>query len=214
MEPVIVRKSLLRQLLLILAGALLILAAVDIMVLHRVSTPPEVDSATGEINPTGLSQQRSDRLWGTILIVAGGVLVSIGGAGAAGRVPAVVIGEDGLRLRVAGFRRSIVIPWDEVRWVHSGSDGDDEQVPTGVLLVHVTDPSRYPRQPWGADWDGATLMVDAGSWDMMPSDVVIHANVVLANWRRRHEGAAADIASGASEHDDPGRITGTGDGAG
>ena len=185
MEPVVVRKSLLRQVLLMAAGALLVLASVDIMFGHWVSSPPEVDAETGEINTTGRSQHRSDLLWGTLLVVAGGALLVGGAAGALWRAPAVVIGADDLQLRIGGPRRTVSIPWGEVAWVHSGSDGDDERVPPRVFLVHVTDPARYPAQPWGADWDGATLMVDAGSWTMRPADAVIHANVALAHWRRR-----------------------------
>lgn len=185
MNPIVVRKSLTRQLLLAACGVLLLLAAADVAVVHRLSSPPEADAASGALTSTGRTQQRSDMLWAALLGVVGGALVAGGGAGAVRRLPVAVVGEDGLELRVAGLARAVAIPWGEIRWLHTGSDGDDERVPTPVLLVHVADPSLYPAEPWSAAWDGATLMVDAGGWDMAASDVVIHGNMALADWRRR-----------------------------
>ncbi len=188
MNPIVVRKSLTRQLRLAACGVLLLLAAADVAVVHLLSSPPEADAASGALTSTGQTQQRSDMLWAALLGVVGGALVVGGGAGAMRRLPVAVVGEDGLELRVAGPGRTVTIPWGDIRWLHTGSDGDDERVPTPVLLVHVTDPSPYPQEPWSAAWDGATLMMDAGGWDMAASDVVIHANVALADWRRRQGG--------------------------
>jgi hypothetical protein len=200
MEPVVVRKSAVHQLLLVLAGAILIVAALDIMAFHWVSSPPEVDSETGEINSTGRSQDRGDLLWGSVLTVTGAGLVIAGAAGAIRRQPVAVVGADGLELRVAGPVRTITIPWGEVAWVHSGSDGDDERVPTRVFLVHVEDAGRYPAAPWGAEWDGDTLMVDAADWTVRPADLVIYANVALTDWRRHHgQIAHTDAGSGPTE---------------
>lgn len=192
MNPVVVRKSAVHHVLLALAGALLVVAALDVMVLHRLSSPPEVDAETGEINSTGRTQQRSDLLWGSVLIVAGSGLVLVGTVGTVRRLPVAVISDHGLELRIAGPSKTVTIPWSEVAWVHSGSDGDDERVPTRVLLVHVRDRQGYPSSPWGAEWDGDTLMVDAANWTMRPADVVIHANVALDRWRRHHLDLASD----------------------
>ena len=215
MDPVVVRKSAVHQVLLLVAGAVLIVAALDIMVLHLVSSPPEVDSETGEINSTGRSQERGDLLWGSVLTVAGVGLVLAGGMGVIWRRPVAEVAADGLELRVAGPTKTIRIPWSEVAWVHSGSDGDDEGVPTRVFLVHVADAGRYPAAPWGAEWDGDTLMVDAGNWTIRPADLVIHANVALTDWRRHHGFlAGADVApapTGAGDADPEGMGDGPGE---
>jgi hypothetical protein len=213
MDRVVVRKSAVHQLLLIAAGVVLILAALDIMAFHQVSSPPEVDEETGEINSTGRSQERGDLLWGSVLTVAGAGMVLAGAMGVMWRRPVAAVGEDGLELRVAGPTKTITIPWSEVAWVHSGSDGDDERVPTRVFLVHVADAGRYPAAPWGAEWDGDTLMVDAANWTMRPADLVIHANVALTDWRRHHGlPPDADVSvspgeAGAADPDGVGDVT-------
>jgi hypothetical protein len=218
MEPVVVRKSAVHQLLLLFAGAVLIVAALDIMAFHWVSSPPEVDSETGEINSTGRSQERGDLLWGSVLTVAGAGLVLAGALGVMWRRPVAVVGEDGLELRVAGPTKTITIPWGDVAWVHSGSDGDDERVPTRVFLVHVADAGPYPADPWGAEWDGDTLMVDAGNWTIRPADLVIHANVALTDWRRHRglleEAAAVVGPTGSGDADADGMGDGPGESPG
>ena len=103
------------------------------------------------------------------------------------RSPVAEVGADGLNLRIAGPMRLDDIPWSNVTWVHSGSDGDDEAVPPRVFLVHVADPSPYPAAPWGATWDGNTLMVDADSWNVPPEEVVAHATMALDTARRADE---------------------------
>ena len=50
--------------------------------------------------------------------------------------------------------------------------------------MHVADTEAYPSAPWGAAWDGNTLMVDADSWNVEPDEVVAHARMALENWRR------------------------------
>ena len=184
-SPMRVRKSLVRHAMMVLAGLLLLVAAFDIMWLHVVAGPPETDQETGELTSRGRSQQRTDYLWGTVFLVAGAALLAFGIAGGVGRVPVAVITDDELRLRIGGPRMFVSFPWSDVRWVHTGSDGDDELVPTRVLLVHVETREAYPDRLWGADWDGATVMVDAHAWEMRPSDVVTHATLALEAWRRR-----------------------------
>ena len=188
------------------AGVLLMLAAFDIVWLHQVSGPPEVDEETGQITSGGLSEQRTDYLWGALFFIAGAGLATVAVAGLASRAPVVLADGDSLRLRVSGPNGYLTIPWNDVRWLHSGSEGDDELVPTRVFLVHVGDPSGYPARLWGAEWDGGTLEVDADSWNMPPEEVVVRARLVLETWRREHpsDGTGGEVPQDQGHSGDDG----------
>jgi hypothetical protein len=151
---------------------------------------PEVDEATEQLTSRGRSQQRADYLWGSALLAVGGVLVAIGTVSFVRRAPVVEVRSEGLRLRIGGPVQMVSIPWSDVTWVHSGADGDDEVVPPRVFLVHVVDVAPFPPAPWGATWDGRTLMVDADSWNVEPDEVVAHARMAFETWHREAEQAA------------------------
>ncbi len=178
-----VERSPLRQLLFCLAGVLLLVAAVDIVWTHKVSDPPDTGN-DGGLTSRGLVERRTDVIWGTLFIVAGGALVLVSLGGLTSRRPVVEVTDDELRLRVAGPARMIAIPWNEVVSVRSGSDDGDGRVPARVLLVDVVEPVRYPEALWGAEWRDSTLVVDADSWGIPPEQVAIHANLALEAHRR------------------------------
>ena len=201
-------RSEVRALLMVATGVLLVLVALDVLWVHGVEIgdcssesealclrdlagPPETDADTGLLTSRGRSQQRTDYLWGSVLLVAGFGLAGLGTMSLLRRAPVVEVRDDGLRLRIAGPGSMVQIPWDEITWLHSGSDGDDEVVPPRIFLVHVVDPSSYPSAPWGATWDGSTLMVDADSWNVEPEEVVAHARMALDRWRRMERGGGA-----------------------
>jgi hypothetical protein len=179
-----------REMLLLCAGLLLVLAAFDVIWFHQIAGPPEVDETTGALTSTGRSQRRTDLIWGSMFVVAGGGMALVAAGGLVVRRPVVEVTENGLELRIAGPQRSMTVPWSNVSWVHSGTDGEDEAVPPRVFLVHVFDRSAYSDQLWGADWDGATLMVDADSWSVRDVEVVAHSQMALDAWRRRSNEAA------------------------
>ncbi|MGD2051900.1 MAG: hypothetical protein PVI35_05425, partial [Acidimicrobiia bacterium] len=131
-----VERSPLRQLLFGLAGVLLLLAAIDIAWVHEVSSPPETD-ADGALTSSGTAEHRVDIIWGTLFLVAGGALALVSFGGLVNRRPVVEVTDEELRLRVAGPSRSIAVPWNEIRSIRSGSDGDDGRIPARVLLVDV-----------------------------------------------------------------------------
>lgn len=199
-----VYRSAAREALIVAAGVLLVLIALDVMWVHGIEIgncapgadglclrdlagPPETDEESGALTSRGRSQQRTDYLWGTAFLLVGAGLAAVGSVSLLRRSPVAEVGTDGLNLRIAGPLRFTHIPWSNVTWVHSGSDGDDEAVPLRVFLVHVADPSPYPAAPWGATWDGATLMVDADSWNVPPEEVVAHATMALDTARREAE---------------------------
>jgi hypothetical protein len=178
-----VERSPLRQLLFGLAGVLLLLAAVDIVWVHEVSSPPETD-AGGTLTSAGMAERRVDIIWGSLFLVAGGVVALVAFGGLVNRKPVAEVTDDELRLRIAGPSRSIAIPWNEIRSIRSGSDGDDGRIPARVLLVDVADPAGYPASLWGAEWRDSILVVDTDSWEVPAEQVALHANLALEAHRR------------------------------
>ena len=172
-------RSPIRQLLLAAVGVLLLVAALDIVSLHRLSDPPSTDD-NGVLTSKGQTERRTDVIWGTLFGSIGGILVVVGLGGLATGRPVVEIGEDALRLRVAGPLSMLDIPWADIVSVQSGRDyEDDGRIPVPVLLVEVTDPGRYPKDLWGAVWDGPVLQVDADGWEATVEDVAIRAELML-----------------------------------
>lgn len=187
-----VYRSLLRTFLVFVAGALLVLAAIDVVAAHVVSSAPEIDAATEALTSRGQNQRRSDLTWGWSLLLIGGTLVIGSVASSVLRRPVLEVGSDALRVRVAGPRRLLTIPYDDVTWVRSAADGDDEVVPPRVLLVHVRSAAGYPGSLWGAEWDGNTLVVDADSWSRRPEDVSTRIELALDAWRRHAQTLEAE----------------------
>ncbi len=196
MNTVAVRSRVSRRILMLLVAVFLAVVSYDIVAGHWVSAPPERDEETGAITSRGLSQQRTDYLWGSLLMVSAVGLGVVAISGLVRRDPVVEIAPDAIRLRVDRRSEYVTIPWDQVRWVHSGSDAEDgELVATRVLLVEVVDPERLPVRLWGAEWDGSTMKVDADTWKLPPEEVAAHAQVAMDGWRRHAEslsGAAVD----------------------
>lgn len=213
---VTVRRAPVRTVLVLLAGLLLLLAAYDIVWGHVVSGPPsreevseeqagqQTDVATVQppLTTKGESERRTDLLWGTVFTLAGAF--AVGGAllSLLRRPVLVEVTDDALRLRINGPGGLVDFPWEHVSWVHSGVSDDDEATPARVLLVHVDNPGDYTPYPWGAVWDGGTLMMDADSWQMPPEDVVNHARIALDAHRREAALAAEAAEADASEPDD------------
>lgn len=179
-----VYRSLLRTFLVFVAGALLVLAAVDVVAAHVVTGSPETDPTTGALTTRGQNQRRSDLTWGWSLMLIGGTVMVGSAASFVLRRPVLEVRSDALRVRVAGPQSFLTIPYDEITWVHSAADGDDEVVPPRVLLIHVMSAADYPESLWGAEWDGNTLVVDADSWNRRPEDVATRVDLALEAWRR------------------------------
>jgi hypothetical protein len=172
-------KSPTRQLLLIAVGLLLLFAALDIVSLHRLSDPPTTDD-DGFITSKGQTERRTDLVWGTLFVVAGGSFLVAGLGGLVTGRAVVELHDEALRLRVAGPMSYLEIPWQDIVAVRSDRDyGDDGFVPTPVFVVEVADRAGYPDALWGAVWVGNSLQVDADSWGTMVEDVVIRSELML-----------------------------------
>lgn len=161
------------------AGVVLLIAALDIVLLHRLSEPPKAD-ADGTLTLKGQTERRTDIAWGSLFIVAGGTLLVVGVGGLLGGKPLVELNGDAMRLRVAGPMTMLEIPWSDIVAVRSGRDYEDEgSIPIPLLLVEVADAAAFPQELWGAIWEGDTLRVDADGWDVAVEDVVIRSELIL-----------------------------------
>jgi len=172
-------RSPIRQLLMAAAGVFLLLAALDIVSLHKLSDPPSVND-DGLLTSKGQTERRTDLVWGSLFVVTGGALVGVGLGGLMTSRPVIELRDEARRLPIAGPLSTLDIPWEDVVTVRSGRDYDDHgRIPIPVLLVEVEDRSRYPDGLWGAVWEENTLQVDADGWETTVEDVVIRCELIL-----------------------------------
>ncbi len=173
------KRSAVRQLLLAAAGIFLLLAAIDIVSLHRLSDAPTTND-DGVLTSKGQTERRTDMVWGSLFIGVGGTLIVVGLGGLMVARPMVELTDDAIRLRVGGPLSMLDVDWDDVVSVRSGRDYDDDgRIPLPVFLVEIDDPAKYPDGLWGAIWEGNVLKVDADGWEAPVEDVVIRAELML-----------------------------------
>ena len=171
-----------------LAGVALLLAALEVTVVHRVTAPPE--RTDGVLTPRGRGQLASDVLWGLVLGTAGAVAFGTAIRGLGAREPLVAVGDEGIELW-PGSERTLV-PWEEIVAVRSGLVSEGEHaLPVLEITVRSRDP--IPARPKGAWWRGDTLVVDAAAWRPPVEEIALHADRLLARHRRgrtdREEGS-------------------------
>lgn len=187
MKLVDVHRSPIRLFLFGLVGLLLILAAVDVMWAHRVSTPPEV--VDGALTTTGANQQRADYLWGVPMMVTGIGMFGYAIYSLIRRDPVLVIQDDGVEFQVgAPGGDPAFVPWESIEDVYTAADPDpDGGRSTDVVVFEFSETAALPAEPWDAEWDGSRLRVNATSWERSPEDLVVHARVALEAARRRRQ---------------------------
>lgn len=167
-------------------GMFLMVAAVDVMLTHWVSTPPEENE--GVLSTRGQAQQRGDIIWGAAMLGAGtllfvGTVVELGR-----RKPLVEIREDGMFLAVSTTSDEVVVPWGQVDSVRSGMtvDSNDGGERTELVVV-VNSRDDLPDDLVGAEWDGPRLRVDTHDWSEPVTDVTLAAQGALEHYRRVQE---------------------------
>jgi hypothetical protein len=166
-----------------LVGLLLMLAAVDVMWGHWLSTPP--DTYSDAITSKGKNQRRSDYVWGTFMLASGGALFGYAVTTLVRRRPVLVVREDGLELALGSpFAEPDFVAWDAVDFISCAAD-DDPDVGEGrdVLIIDFNDCGDLPFDPWGAEWRGDRLIVDAVGWERPIEEVVLHAATALEHAR-------------------------------
>ncbi len=174
-----VTRSPIRQLLMAAAGIVLLLAALDIVSLHRLSDPPTTDD-DGVLTSKGQTERRTDMVWGSLFTAVGGSLIVVGFGGLLTARPMAEITDEALRLRIRGPLSLLDIAWEDIVSVRSGRDYDDDgRVLLPVLLVEIDEEAGYPDELWGAVWDGNVLQVDADGWEGSVEEVVIRSELML-----------------------------------
>lgn len=169
-----------------IVGMFLIVAAVDVMFTHWVSTPP--DENEGVLTTRGQAQQRGDIIWGAAMLGAGtllfaGTVIELGR-----RKPLVEIREDCIFLAVSTTSDEVVVPWSQVESVRSGmavdaNDGGERS----ELIIVVNSRADLPDDLVGAEWDGPNLRVDTHDWSEPVADVAKAAQGALEHFRRVEE---------------------------
>jgi len=179
-----VHRSPVRLFLFGVVGLLFMMTAVDVIWVHRVSTPPEM--AEEVLTTRGANQRRADYLWGIPMLVVGGSLFGYAVFSLLRREPVLVVRDDGVEFQVgAPGHGAAFVPWNAIADVYSASDPDpDDGGSTAVVVFLLTNTGLLPAKPWDAEWDGQRLKVNATSWERRPEDVVVHARVAMEASRR------------------------------
>jgi hypothetical protein len=164
-------------------GLILMVAAVDVMFAHWVSTEP--DNNEGVLNTRGKAQQRGDFVWGAGLMAAGTLLFGSGVIELVRRKPLVEIREDGIVAAVGTTVRDVVIPWDQIESVSSGVvqdpfDGSKRE----QLFVELSDVGNLPEDLISAKREGTLLSIDAHDWTTPVIEMALAAQGALDYHRR------------------------------
>ena len=164
-------------------GLLLMIAAVDVMFAHSISTEP--DNNDGVLTTRGQAQQRGDFVWGAAMIAAGTLMFGIGVTELVRRTPILEVSEEGITAPIGTTTRDVMIPWSQIESVSSTvvrdpfDGGRREQ-----LLLELNEPGDIPRDVVGATWEGRTLSIDAHDWTKPVTEVMLAARGALDYNRR------------------------------
>lgn len=172
-------------------GLILIVAALDIMFFHWLSTPP--DGADTALTTRGQAQQRGDMLWGASLIGMGVILFGSSLIELVRRKPVVDVRDDGLHAQIGAQSPDVLIPWSAVDAVTSKItvdpyDGSSRE----QLVVTLHAPESVPRALAGAVLNGDELHIDAHDWNRPVTDVALAAQGARDHAMRLHAGASAE----------------------
>ncbi|MGI9586020.1 MAG: hypothetical protein ACR2N7_10565 [Acidimicrobiia bacterium] len=164
-------------------GIVLIVAAIDVLFVHEISTPPEANE--GVLSTRGLAQQRGDIVWGAALIgigtlLAGGAVVEL-----VRRRPLAAVDAGGIALAIGHREHEVRILWENVRAVSSDVVVDPYDGSTReLLLVDVFDRDGLPDTPVGGEWVRNELRIDAHDWTTRVTDIALSAQGALDHHRR------------------------------
>lgn len=157
-----------------LVGIVLIIAAMDVMFFHWISTVPE--GAPDALSTRGRAQQRGDVIWGCALIGMAVLLIGFSLVELIRRKPVVDVRDDGLYAQIGAQQPDVLIPWSQISYITSGAETDvyDGSV-REQLVVAVKDPAAIPASIAGAHWVGAELHIDAHDWTRSVTEIALAA---------------------------------------
>jgi len=169
-----------------LLGLLLILASVDVMFAHWVSTEPE--NTDGILTTRGHAQQRGDVIWGAVMLGTGTLLFAGAVVELVRRQAQCVIAADGIQIPMGRHGEVVTVPWSTIRdvrgeLVRDGFDGSNRE----QLVIEVMDTAGLPAEPHGAVWSGNDLQVDAQNWTKGVGEFALAAQGALGHYRRVDE---------------------------
>lgn len=169
-----------------LLGLLLIIASVDVMFAHWVSTEPE--NTDGVLTTRGHAQQRGDIIWGAVMLGTGTALFAGAFIELIRREPQCVIAAEGIEIPMGKHGDDVMVPWSNVRdvrgdLIEDGFDGSMRE----QLVVEVFDTAGLPDEPQGAQWNDYELQVDAEDWTKGVGEFAIAAQGALGHYRRVDE---------------------------
>ena len=165
-------------------GIFLVVAAVDVMFGHWVSTVPETNDE-GALTTRGQAQQRGDIVWGAALLGAGTLLFGGAVVELARRKPLVVVRDDGMVLAVGATEREVLVPWGHIKTIRGGVGEDvNDGGERSELILGLRSASDLPDEMIGARWNDPDLHVDASEWSEKVGDVQLAAQGALEYYRR------------------------------
>lgn len=176
-------RSPLRLFLLGVVGLILVVAAIDVMFAHRVSTEPE--NTDGVLTTRGQAQQRGDILWGAVMFGAGTLLFGGGIIELVRRRPVIRIQQEGLTASIGTKVPNVTVPWSQIESVSStvtkdAYDGGRRE----QLVIVVVDRTGLPDDVVSAQWLGNELHIDAVDWTKRVTEVALSAQGALQHFRR------------------------------
>ncbi|MDA2978710.1 MAG: hypothetical protein O3B42_02955 [Actinomycetota bacterium] len=157
-----------------MVGVVLIVAAIDVMFIHVVSSAPT--GSPGQLDTRGLAQQRGDIIWGAGMIGMGVILFGSSLIELIRRKPAVDVRDDGLYAQIGANSPDVLIPWADIALVSSTilEDPFDGSV-REQLVISVIDTKEIPPAISGATWFGSDLHIDAHDWNRSVTDIALAA---------------------------------------
>ncbi|MEX0668012.1 MAG: hypothetical protein WD313_06760 [Acidimicrobiia bacterium] len=165
MEEIRISRSGIRMWLIALAGVPMVVIGIDVLLRRRVFGVFSSLVFTGDPQ---LVEPR-DVIWAVVLLILGLIFIGFGLRELLIPTPVLVADATGLHLHLGHpLSRLVTIPWAEVDDI-GAEDLDDDGSVIPVMWVRVSNPERFPDNPWGARWiEPDTLAVMAADWERTP----------------------------------------------
>ena len=169
-----------------LLGLLLIVASVDVMFAHWVSTVPE--NTDGVLTTRGQAQQRGDIVWGAVMLGTGTLLFAGALVELVRRQPQWAISAGGNEAPIGPHGDIVTVQWSNVSDVRGELIEDPfDGSRRAHLVVDVVDADELPHELRGARWNGNDLQIDAQEWTKGVSEYAIAAQGALGHYRGMDE---------------------------